>query len=146
MIFRATKSFVGVFALALLVTASSACSYYRQKDVARSNNPIVTGQCETEANPEPCPTPRFADVTEVFKAHCLDCHRGESAPMGIDLTDYKGILEGKDSMGQDLVVSGLPDSSALFTIIDSGGMPFTGRISDGEVKLIRKWIEGGLLK
>jgi len=48
---------------------------------------FVTGEAAT---PEPAP-PGFAEVEPIFARSCAPCHRGPSAPLGLDLSSAAGI-------------------------------------------------------
>ncbi|NBX67549.1 MAG: hypothetical protein EBR01_01145 [Proteobacteria bacterium] len=109
----------------LCVLAISACNYREDKF---TKTVLVDG-------------PTFLSVSEqVFKPNCYGCHSGPSASQGIDLSDYKGLL----NSGLGLISQGEPLNSTLYLNIQSGRMPPSGpRLTDAEIKMVYDWIKNG---
>lgn len=92
--------------------------------------------------PAPAPgeiSPTFAWIqANVFNSRCVICHRGTSAPAGLDLSSYQLI----SSSGR--VLPGNPAGSVLFQRINNNTMPPGGPALSDEVKqAIATWIQNG---
>jgi hypothetical protein len=99
------------------------------------------------------PTPKAnfeRDAMAVFKAYCLSCHTGASAPAGLDLSKVEGIRKG--GVSGPLFVPGKPDQSLLIRRVkglDGKPMMPKGFASIGAEKVagLERWIaEGGSTK
>lgn len=91
--------------------------------------------------------PTYAEVAAIFNVHCVICHSGPQAALGLRLDDMAGILQG--SQRGPVVRSGDPHNSELLRRvrgISQPRMPMTGPpfLSDAEVKLLEEWIAAGL--
>ncbi len=86
-------------------------------------------------------------IRPILIDHCLDCHGEDPSALkgGLDLSSAHGIARGGESGA--IVVPGDPGSSALYravTYVDQEfAMPPRGRLSDGEIDALRRWIEMG---
>lgn len=85
------------------------------------------------------PTSWSQGFGELFQSKCGQCHSGEAALGGLDLSSYAGILAGGNSGAA--VVAGNPESSLLITIQTTGDHP--GQLSGDELALVRTWIGEG---
>jgi formate dehydrogenase gamma subunit len=85
------------------------------------------------------PTSWNQGFAELFQSKCGQCHTGEAAMNGLDLSSYAGLLTGGNS--GPAVVVGDPESSMLITIQSAGNHP--GQLSGDELALVRAWIEAG---
>src|SRR5262249_42545583 len=89
------------------------------------------------------------DVKAIFQRHCLMCHGASQMTAGLSLESYAGILKGGGS-GQ-IVIPGRAAQSLLYQVVsqETDGVPRMPlglpKISDGEIALIRDWIQQGLL-
>lgn len=84
------------------------------------------------------------DVLPVLKNRtCLGCHNASLKTKDLNLGSYEGVMHGSESGA--VVVPGQPDESRLYHMVKDGLMPPGGKIhlSDDELSIIRKWIEGG---
>ncbi len=85
-------------------------------------------------------------VRPILVARCLECH-GDSgkAKGGLRLTSKASILQGGDSGPS--AVAGKPDESPLVAAIryaDEPRMPPKGKLPDGEVAALERWVALGL--
>ncbi len=103
-----------------------------------------------------------ADVQPILNERCINCHApgGFAQMVGIpwdfrEDTAFDDLVNRVSSQDADftLVVPGDPDSSLMFLKISSesppvgGMMPLGGPpLTDGEVQLIRAWVEQGAVK
>jgi hypothetical protein len=97
------------------------------------------------------------DVEPIFQRECAECHGGQRPKKGLDLSQGKGYqnLVGRKSVEVpelELVAPGNPQASYLWhklehTAKEGKGMPrgiFSSRkLPEGELSLIRQWIEQG---
>ena len=89
-------------------------------------------------------TPTFEkDIRPILKAHCFDCHgEGEKLKGGVDLRLRRLMLTGGDN--GPVIVTGKPDKSLLFTMVQSGEMPRREKkLTAEQIALIKKWITSG---
>ena len=89
---------------------------------------------------------RFAAVEAILDARCTVCHSGQGAPLGLDLTDYRTLMNG--SSNGPVVVPGDPDASELVRRIRGESlprMPLTGPpfLDEAEIALIVEWVAAG---
>jgi len=73
-------------------------------------------------------------VAPILEKNCTGCHGAGSK---LDLTSRDFVMTHK------LVVRGQPDSSPLFTTMNSGAMPPSGKLSQPDLDIIAQWIKGG---
>ena len=93
------------------------------------------------------PAPTYAEVAPILQKHCVVCHRGASAPRGLQLDTYNNVLKG--SARGPVAVPGSPASSELVRRLRGQSlprMPLTGPpyLSEDEIVLIERWIAGGM--
>jgi nitrate/TMAO reductase-like tetraheme cytochrome c subunit len=90
--------------------------------------------------PTPAPvigTPTFAtNIQSIFAARCTMCHSGASAPAGLDLSTYAGVMQG-GSNGV-VIVPGDPTGSKLIQV--QIGQHFAN-LSAEELELVKQWID-----
>ena len=86
--------------------------------------------------------PRFeSNVLPVFKAKCLACHSSSARQGGLSLETREDVLRGGKSGAA--AVPGKPSDSLVLAMVISGKMPMSGsRISDVDIDIVRRWIEG----
>ncbi len=89
------------------------------------------------------PTTFEKDIRPILKAHCFECHgEGEKLKGGLDLRLRRLILQGGDE--GPVIVSGKPDRSLLFEMVQSGKMPKRDKkLTPEQVALIKQWIASG---
>lgn len=87
-------------------------------------------------------------VLPIFRNACLNCHNPDKKKAGLDLSTYQGTLQGSEN--GKVLQSGSASDSLLFKCIkgsEDPKMPPKGdRVSDGEMAVIEKWINGQLLE
>src|SRR5262245_30629440 len=97
---------------------------------------------------EPEKVSYYKDVRPIFQQHCQGCHQPAKAQGDFVMTDFAELFKksGKDNPG---VVKGDPEKSEIFKQITprDGKPPRMPQqkepLSDREVKLIKRWIQGG---
>jgi len=81
-------------------------------------------------------------ILPIFEAHCTECHGGESAELGLNLSTYEGAMAGSDY--GTVIEPGNPDGSLIIDMISSGDMPQDKDPLPAEkLELIRTWISEG---
>ena len=84
----------------------------------------------------------YNEIQPIFDTHCIDCHVGDFASGGLDLTDYENLMTGGNS--GSVIVPGNHMASLLWQRIDSGEMPMgSDPLSQEEINLIASWIDQG---
>ena len=80
-------------------------------------------------------------VLEVIDGNCVSCHTGDSAPMGLDLSEDLCAEVVDDRM----VVPGDAAGSILYQRItnESAPMPQGGLMDQGNIDIIGEWIDAG---
>ena len=87
------------------------------------------------------------DIRKILERSCSKCHDGEDSLSGMefDVADLSSMIE------DGVLVSKSSENSSLFTEIESGGMPEeddNGKkipVSETELRLIKAWIDRGML-
>ena len=90
-------------------------------------------------------TPSFtAEILPLLKSKCGECH-GPTSQKG-ELALHTPALIQKGSESGAVIVAGKSGKSRLFELVKQGEMPpeGKGKLSDAEVELIRRWIDGGV--
>jgi mono/diheme cytochrome c family protein len=108
---------------------------------------IVALTWGTRARGDETPVGYYADVKPILAAHCLKCHGGEAAKGGLRLDSREGVLGGGDSGEAAIVPEDSAHSELLLRVTSRDGddqMPPKGaRLSEREVDVLRRWIDGG---
>ncbi len=127
----------GVVALAAL--AFIACS--SGKGGAIGGNFARNGDSEKDEGVTTAQSKGMAKkVLAIFEASCASCHASDRSSGGIgDILDLENLIL------TDQVVPGSPKRSPVFTSMKAGKMPPDGKVSEGDVALVEKWILGGAL-
>src|SRR5215469_17917786 len=84
------------------------------------------------------------DVQPILQENCIGCHRGDSAPSGLQLDTAAGVLKGGSSGA--VVVPGDAGKSILAQrVSDAAGnqMPPNGPLAKEKIALIVDWINQG---
>jgi mono/diheme cytochrome c family protein len=110
----------------------------------------VEGPSPPDAPPGPGEPVTFVHVERIFLQRCVECHgdaRAEGPPEGLRLDGLANILTGGELI---VVIPGNPEASEIVRRIEGTAeprMPFDGPpwLSEEEIALIRRWIEGGAL-
>ncbi|MEO1998201.1 MAG: c-type cytochrome domain-containing protein, partial [Planctomycetaceae bacterium] len=70
------------------------------------------------------------------------CHGARNRGGGTDLRSV-ALMTGSQAGHRPVVVSGKPDASRLYRLLQDGRMPPIGPLEPGDVQLIRSWIAAG---
>ena len=93
--------------------------------------------------------PNYNDhVLPIFRNTCLNCHNPDKKKAGLDLSTYQGALQGSEN-GKVLKSGDGGGSQLLKSVMQTEDpkMPPKGdKLSDGEIAIVRKWIDGQLLE
>lgn len=84
------------------------------------------------------------EVQPILSMYCLTCHGKSSPEQGLDLRSARSLLRG--GFNGPVVRKGRPDESKLYLKVSQGKMPppaFKSKVTEGEVAVIRRWIEAG---
>ena len=87
-------------------------------------------------------------ILPIFRNSCLNCHNPDKKKAGLDLSTFQGALQGSEN--GKVLNSGDASGSLLLKCVlqtEDPKMPPKGdKLSDIEIGVIRKWIEGQLLE
>jgi len=88
----------------------------------------------------------YTDVSAILNAHCVVCHQGEAAPLGLRLDSHASLMRG--SSRGPVVQPGKTEESELLRRVRGQSqprMPLTGPpwLSDGQVATLERWIAAG---
>ena len=91
----------------------------------------------------------YADqVSPIFRARCGSCHNADKQKGGLSLETFSTTMQGGGS--GKVIEPGDPDSSTLLSLIshkeEPKMPPNSPKLPDGEIAMIRLWIEGGALE
>jgi mono/diheme cytochrome c family protein len=98
-----------------------------------------------DAKQKPVEAPTYEnDIRPLFQAKCWRCHGEKAHKADLQLTSLAAMQKGGES--GPAVVAGNPEVSLLYEKVHSGAMPPGKKdlLSEAEVHMIRRWIEGGL--
>ena len=90
--------------------------------------------------------PSYSDVSAILNAHCIVCHQGEAAPLGLRLDSRAALMLG--SSRGPVVRPGQPGESELLRRVRGQSqprMPLTGPpwLSDGQIATLEQWVAAG---
>jgi mono/diheme cytochrome c family protein len=77
----------------------------------------------------------------LLAARCLECHQGEDASAGLDLSSRAGLNRGSDSGA--VYDPENAKNSLLWKVIESGAMPPKAKLDEAERTLLIEWLEQG---
>ncbi len=84
-------------------------------------------------------------ISEIFRSQCFKCHNQDRKKGGLALNTYGLAMEGGSS--GKVIKPGEPASSRLFALISHLEKPQMppkgGKLADGILETVRKWIAGG---
>ena len=87
-------------------------------------------------------------VLPIFSAHCVGCHKGESAKGGLDLTTFAKLKEGGAS--GEIIKAGDPDGSRLWKLTAHKEQPYMPpkmpMIAKEQLDTLAAWIQQGALE
>lgn len=103
----------------------------------------VLAQAAREKKEQPAPAVLAAQVKEIFRAHCLECHGGKKKLSGLSILDRSILVDKKKA-----VVPGKPEDSDLIALIaatDESRMPQPPNppLPADQIELVRKWVAAG---
>jgi hypothetical protein len=83
-------------------------------------------------------------VQPILNDNCIGCHKGSSAPAGLQLDSAAGVLRGGDS-GKVILPNDAKNSLLVQRISDTTGnqMPPSGPLTKAEIKIITDWVDQG---
>ncbi len=87
------------------------------------------------------------DVKPILREHCYACHNQDDAEASLTLDSFEGLIAGGAS--GEVLVAGDPGGSRLWMLVthqEEPTMPPDNKMPDDQLKVLRGWIEGGLLK
>ena len=88
------------------------------------------------------------DVKPVLRQKCFTCHNPDKKSGDLDLTNYTNLMQGGGS--GTVVEAGDSSASYLFQLITHEEEPYmppeSPKLPDEMIEIVRKWIDGGLLK
>ncbi len=82
------------------------------------------------------------DIAPIFYHRCVACHNARNSQGRYNMSNYDAIR----SVGESghAIVAGDAESSLLVQLIEDGSMPYDAdALSDGEIDLVRRWIDLG---
>ena len=98
----------------------------------------------SQAPAQQAPVDFGRDVQPIFNTSCVGCHKGGSAPAGLQLDSAAGVFQGSDS-GKVIVAGSSKDSLLAQRISGTNGsqMPPTAPLSKEQIAIIVNWIDQG---
>ncbi len=100
------------------------------------------------ADPPKAKVTYLDQVSPIFRSRCGSCHNPDKQKGGLNLDSYGSTMQGGGS--GKIIEPGDPDNSKLLLVVthdeEPKMPPASAKIPDGEIDLIRKWIEGGALE
>lgn len=84
-------------------------------------------------------------IRPLLVAHCFECHGEDKREGGLRLTSRTALLEGGDS-GPVVQLEEKEKSLLLQAVryLDDLQMPPNGKLSEGEIELLKRWVEMGV--
>jgi mono/diheme cytochrome c family protein len=91
----------------------------------------------------PAAAESWETVSSLFQERCVMCHSGDSAPLGLRLDSFDGVMAGSENGA--VVVPGAADTSPLFHRVTGSAeprMPLDGPpfLDEAEITAIADWI------
>lgn len=88
----------------------------------------------------------WEDISGLLQDRCVICHSGDSAPLGLHLDSFGGVMAGSDNGA--VIVPGAAEASPLYhriTGLAEPRMPLDGPpyLSETEIGFIANWIASG---
>ena len=87
----------------------------------------------------------WQSVASLLQQRCVMCHSGDTAPLGLQLSDYESLMRG--SVNGPVIVAGDPDGSPLIQRIRGTAqpqMPLAGSpLANKDIELITEWVAAG---
>ncbi len=118
--------YLTVFAVAVLLFAGCG---------GKPTQPQAKAPVQDEPEPAAAEVSFSRDVQPIFSASCMPCHAPGGGAAKYDLTSYDKVAT--------LVEPGKSGSSKLFTVLDQGKMPPSGKLDSAKLTAVQKWIDEG---
>ena len=87
-------------------------------------------------------------LAPIFRQRCSTCHNPTKKKADLDVTAYSTLMHGSSSGA--VIEPGDADSSQLYSLVTHQSEPYmpqnADKLPDGEIDLIRRWINGGALE
>lgn len=87
-------------------------------------------------------------LAPIFRQRCSSCHNPNAKKADLDVTNYSSLMHGGSSGA--VVEPGDANASQLFLLVTHQSEPYmpqkADKLPDGEIDLIRRWINGGALE
>lgn len=104
--------------------------------------PVIAIQCATVAMTVAAAPPAYLNsVAPILKNRCIKCHGPAKQEGKLNLALLTGIARGGET--GPAIVSGKPDESPLWQLVESDEMPKDEPLNGDEKKILREWIEAG---
>lgn len=118
--------YLTAFAVALVLVAGCG---------GTPTQPRATAPVQEKPEPAAAGVSFSRDVQPIFSASCMPCHAPGGGAAKYDLTSFDKVAT--------LVVPGKSGSSELFTVLDQGKMPPSGKLDPAKLAAVQKWIDEG---
>ncbi|HEX3052290.1 MAG TPA: NapC/NirT family cytochrome c [Aggregatilineaceae bacterium] len=79
----------------------------------------------------------YQTIQPILEERCARCH-DEKATRGLNVTDYQSLMAGSED--GPVIVPGSVDESLIIQTLQAGHF---GQLTDGEMELLKQWIEAG---
>ena len=106
---------------------------------------LLVSATQLPAQQAPAPSVDFVkQVQPIFVGECSGCHRGATAPAGLQLDTVAGLMQGSGS-GKVIVPGNAKQSLLVQRVSDTTGnqMPPNGPLSAEQIRLITAWVNEG---
>jgi mono/diheme cytochrome c family protein len=88
----------------------------------------------------------YSDVSAILNAHCIVCHQGEAAPLGLRLDSHAALMRGS-SRGPVVRPGNVAGSELIRRVRGESQprMPLTGPpwLSDAQIATLEQWVAAG---
>ncbi len=114
--------------------------------LAHAQPPKVDPKADPKADPPKAAAVTYKDhVQPILRKHCLNCHNADKPTSDLDVSTYQSLMAGGSS--GEAVKAGNTGQSNLYRMtaheIEPKMPPKGPKVSDAELAVIKKWIEGG---
>jgi mono/diheme cytochrome c family protein len=106
---------------------------------------LLVSATQLSSQQTPAPSVDFVkQVQPIFVGECSGCHRGATAPAGLQLDTVAGLMQGSGS-GKVIVPGNAKQSLLVQRVSDTTGnqMPPNGPLSAEQIRLITAWVNEG---
>ncbi|MCB0825865.1 MAG: c-type cytochrome [Armatimonadetes bacterium] len=137
-----------ILALGALFLGLAACSPKTDEGGTTGDEPTTTSSTEggtsTEGENQVATLSYASDIEPIIKANCMQCHVGDGAKEGFDVSSFESFAKGT-SHGA-VYTAGDTSGSLLVKVINGDGakqMPPGKKMSDEDIAKITSWVEQG---